>query len=56
MTARAGITYGTEPTRTVDDLRRLIGHSQPIAAQVYTSPPVSAENRGWYQIPKAPTP
>ena len=52
MTARAGITYGTEPTRTVDDLRRLIGHSRPIAAQVYTSPPVSAENRGWYQIPK----
>ena len=55
MTARAGITYGTEPTRTLDDLRRLIGHSQPIAAQVYTSPPVSAESRGWYQIPKAPT-
>jgi hypothetical protein len=55
-TARANITYGTEPdpSGTLEDLRDLIGHSQPIAAQVFTSPPVSAESRGWYQLPKAP--
>jgi hypothetical protein len=57
MPARATITYGTEhdETGTLRDLRQLIGHSQPIAAQVYTSPPASAESRGWYQVPKAPT-
>ena len=50
---RADLIYGTEPdpTHTREDLQRLIGASQPIAAQVYTSPPVSAESRGWYQVP-----
>jgi hypothetical protein len=50
---RADITLGTapDPTRTRDDLAALIGDSQPIAAQVYTSPPCSAESRGWYQVP-----
>jgi hypothetical protein len=58
LSVRATIEYGTEhdETGTLRDLRQLIGHSQPIAAQVYTSPPVSAENRGWYQVPKAPSP
>ncbi len=55
MVDRAAITYGTEPdpSGTLADLHQLIGHSQPIAAQVYTSPPASAESRGWYQVPKA---
>jgi hypothetical protein len=57
MPARATITYGTEhdDTGTLGSLRQLIGHSQPIAAQVYASPPASAESRGWYLVPKAPT-
>jgi hypothetical protein len=52
---RAEITFGTEtdPTRTLHDLRLLIGNAQPIAAQVFTSPPVSAESRGWFQVPTA---
>jgi Acetoacetate decarboxylase (ADC) len=50
---RADITLGTapDPTHTLRDVKALIGDSQPIAAQVYTSPPVSAESRGWYQVP-----
>jgi hypothetical protein len=49
---RAEITFGTEPdpTGTLTDLQELIGDTQPIAAQVYTSPPVSAESRGWYLV------
>jgi hypothetical protein len=52
---RADISFGTEadPTGTREDLEQLIGRAQPIAAQVYTSPPASAESRGWYQVPKA---
>ena len=48
----ATITLGTEPdkTGTIDDLKLLIGGSQPIAAQVYTSPPVSVESRGWFPV------
>jgi hypothetical protein len=55
---RSEITFGTEPdrTRTLDDLRLLIGDAQPIAAQIFTSPPVSAESRGWYQMPTAARP
>jgi hypothetical protein len=50
---QAAITMGTEPdpTGTIADLQALIGSSQPLAAQVYTSPPVSAESRGWYPVP-----
>jgi hypothetical protein len=57
MTARATIEYGTDhdQTGTLRNLRQLIGHAQPIAAQVYTSAPVSAESRGWFQVPKEPT-
>jgi hypothetical protein len=53
MPLHAEITYGTEPdsTGTLTDLQQLIGDASPIAAQVYTSPPVSAESRGWYQVP-----
>jgi hypothetical protein len=54
----AEITLGADPdaTGTIDDLRRLIGGSQPVAAQVYTSPPASAESRGWYTVRPAPAP
>jgi Acetoacetate decarboxylase (ADC) len=57
MIDSATLTYGTAPDRTgtLRDLERLIGDARPIAAQVYTSPPASAENRGWYQVPKAPS-
>ncbi|HEX8974909.1 MAG TPA: hypothetical protein VF781_00220 [Solirubrobacteraceae bacterium] len=50
---RAEITLGTEvdPTGTIADLKALVGNTQPLAAQVYTSPPVSAESRGWYPVP-----
>ena len=53
MAPSAELTLGTDPdpTGTLDDVRALIGSSQPIAAQAYTSPPASAENRGWYQVP-----
>jgi hypothetical protein len=49
----ASITLGTDadPTGTLDDVRLLIGDAQPIAAQVFTTPPVSAESRGWYPVP-----
>ncbi len=49
----AQVTLGTEPdsTGTLDDVQQLIVGSQPIAAQVYTSPPASAESRGWYPVP-----
>ena len=52
---RTEITFGTEPDRskTLEDLRLLIGDAQPIAAQVFTSPPVSAESRPWFQVPTA---
>lgn len=50
---RAQITLGTDPdpTGTLDDIRLLIGDSQPLAAQVFSSQPVAAESRGWYQVP-----
>jgi hypothetical protein len=50
---RAELTLGTDPdpSGTVDDLKLLIGDTQPIAAQVYTSAPVSAESRGWFVVP-----
>jgi hypothetical protein len=50
---RAEITLGTEsdPTGTIADLQALIGDAQPLAAQVYDSPPVSAESRGWHPVP-----
>lgn len=50
---KAEITLGTDPddTGTIADLQELIGSTQPLAAQVYTSAPVSAESRGWYPVP-----
>lgn len=55
---RAEILLGThhDTTGTIDDLRLLIGGSQPLAAQVYTSPPASAESRGWYTVRPTPAP
>jgi hypothetical protein len=50
---RAKLTIGTDPdpSGTTDDLKALIGDSQPVAAQVFTSAPVSAESRGWFPVP-----
>ena len=52
----ADLILGTEPdpSGTIDDLQTLIGASEPIAAQVFTSPPVSAESRGWFFVPASP--
>src|SRR5579871_2361224 len=46
----AEVTLGTDPdpSGTLDDLKLLIGSAQPVAAQVYASPPASAESRGWF--------
>jgi hypothetical protein len=54
----AEILLGThqDATGTIGDLKALIGHSNPVAAQVYTSPPASAESRGWYTVRPAPPP
>jgi hypothetical protein len=41
-----------DPSGTVQDIELLLGPSQPIAAQIFQSPPVSSESRGWYQVPK----
>lgn len=51
---RIQLTYGdaTDPTGTLEDLQLLLGNSAPIAAQIFASAPVSAENRGWYLVPK----
>lgn len=51
---QATVTVGTEPdpTGTLDDVRELIVGNQPVAAQVYTSPPASAESRGWFPVPE----
>jgi hypothetical protein len=48
------ITYGTEvdPTGTLSDLELIIGKNKPIAAQMFTSAPVSSETRAWYEVPK----
>lgn len=50
---RAELTLGTAPdgSGTLDDLKLLIGDLQPVAAQVYTSSPASAESRGWFLQP-----
>ena len=42
-----------DDTGTIADLARLIGDSPAIAAQVYASPPVSVESRGWFTVPAA---
>jgi hypothetical protein len=49
----ATITLGQvrDPSGTLDDVKSLIGDSQPLAAQVFTSAPVSAESRGWFPVP-----
>jgi hypothetical protein len=50
---RAELTLGTEPDPkgVIADLKLLIGDTQPVAAQVYTSAPVSAESRGFFPQP-----
>jgi len=50
---RAKLELGTEPDDqgVIADLKLLIGDAQPIAAQVYTSSPVSAESRGFFLAP-----
>ena len=48
-------THGATPPRTtrhtVNDLIALIGDRSPVAAQMFASPPPSAENRGWFTVP-----
>ena len=48
------ITYGTapDPTGTLSDLELIIGQGKPIAAQMFTSAPVSSETRAWNEVPK----
>lgn len=48
------ITLGTEPdpSGTLEDVRDLVMGNPPIAAQVFTSAPVSAESRGWFPVPE----
>jgi hypothetical protein len=49
----ATITLGDQPdpSGTLDDVKTLIGDAQPLAAQIFTSAPVSAESRGWFPVP-----
>ena len=49
----ATITLGDspDPSGTLDDVKTLIGDAQPVAAQIFTSAPVSAESRGWFPRP-----
>ena len=51
---RANLTLGTQPDDqgVIADLKLLIGDSQPYAAQVFTSSPVSAESRGFLPTPQ----
>jgi len=51
---RANLTLGTQPDDqgVIADLKLLVGDSQPYAAQVFTSRPVSAESRGFFPIPQ----
>jgi hypothetical protein len=46
---------GTYPdaAATYTDLRKLIGSNPAVAAQAFTSAPVSSESRGWYTVPLA---
>jgi hypothetical protein len=55
---RVKLTIGSDrdPNGTVDDLRLLIEDAEPIAAQIFTSQPVSAESRGWYTVPAPASP
>jgi hypothetical protein len=50
---RAQLTFGTkaDPKGVIADLKLLLGSSQPVAAQVFTSSPVSAESRGFFPTP-----
>lgn len=52
---RATLTLGKQPDPNglIEDLQKLIGDAQPIAAQVYTSRPVSGESRGFLPSPAA---
>jgi hypothetical protein len=43
-------TGASEPTGTVDDIVKLV-KGNPVAAQIFTSAPVSCENRGWFTVP-----
>ena len=53
---RTTLTLGTDPNdpgaAVIADLKLLIGDSQPYAAQVFTSSPVSAESRGFFPTPQ----
>jgi hypothetical protein len=40
-----------DPTGTLDDLLELLGGRDPVAVQVFQSPPVSSETRAWYVRP-----
>jgi hypothetical protein len=54
--AKVNLAGGPADLRdTVKDLKALIGNRAPIAAQVFNSPPVSVESRGWYQVPNTQT-
>lgn len=47
------LTLGTQPdtTNTIADLKFLLAGRDPIAAQVFTSAPVSSETRAAFQVP-----
>jgi hypothetical protein len=53
---RTTLTLGTDASNpgaeVIADLKLLIGDSQPYAAQVFTSSPVSAESRGFFPTPQ----
>jgi hypothetical protein len=50
---RVDLAVGTshDPSGTLDDVTFLLDDAQPIAVQVFTTPPVSAESRGWFPLP-----
>jgi len=51
--ARVSLGYGPtpDPQGLLDDLRALVGSHTPVAAQIFTSAPVSSECRGWFPVP-----
>lgn len=51
-TLKLGSTSDPRGAELIADLKLLIGQSQPVAAQVFTSSPVSAETRGFFPTPQ----
>jgi hypothetical protein len=51
--ARVSLGYGPspDPQGLLADLQALVGSATPVAAQVFTSAPVSSECRGWFPVP-----